>query len=373
MDKTKVKIQQTISDFFPNFPKQVVQDFSHLIYGNATVVANKLRKNGAKPEVVNHKEQVVCLGSGFDWLHLPNFALIVNPVALDPHGPFVTQLKVIQSNIKENRIPAEDGVIIMISVSYRELKDKMHSILKAISLLDFAQEIVEKQFQDLLDVGLQIIVGTTDDNTRLFELINEDRLKKFSKSNYQIPTNLNKIGSFVLSHNKSQSEEFTSPYNITQRRVYRENFPTEIMVLKCMDGRIHLPIATDTPMGILQPQRNVGAKFHFGWKAFYDKIVTWIDYAIKNKRSCLLLVTYHFSRVDKHLGCAGHGYDTEAAKVNAEELVEQAEFALGKGKNSEISVAMIGYCTDTDSIIVHGANGEILDIEDFVRKHLITT
>jgi len=254
-------------------------------------------------------------------------------------------------------------------VSYKELKDKRHSMLKAISLLDFAQKIIEEQFTDLVDSGLQMIVGIMNEETRLFEPLDEPTLKKFSKSDYTIPTKLNPIGEFVITHNKMQHEEFTSPYNITQRRVYRKNYPTEIMVLKCMDGRIHLPLATETPMGIIQPMRNIGAKFHFGWKAFYDKVSGWIDYSIDNKRNCLLITTYHFSKLDTHLGCAGHNYDTNAAKNNAEELVRQGEFTLGSGKNSEVSVAMIGFNTDIDAIIVHGDKpDQILDIESFVKE-----
>ncbi len=368
IQQSEQKIENSIKEFFPNFPSQVIKDFSHLLYGNVIHVSDKLKKNKTTPTMVNHQEQVVCLGSGFDWLHLENFALIVNPVALDPYTPFITQLKVIQSNLKEGRIPKDKGVLVMVSVSYKELKDKRHSMLKAISLLDFAQKIIEDQFQDLVDSGLQMIVGIMNEETRLFEPLDENTLKKFSKSSYIIPKKLNPIGEFVITHNRLQHEEFTSPYNITQRRVYRKNYPTEIMVLKCMDGRIHLPLATETPMGIIQPMRNIGAKFHFGWKAFYDKISGWIDYAIDNKKNSLLIATYHFSKLDKHLGCAGHGYDTEAAKDNAVELVKQAEFTLGSGKNSEISVAMIGFNTDTDAIIVHGKKeNQILDIEEFAK------
>jgi len=367
--EAREKIARIMSDFFPDFSPQVVKDLAHLLYGNALHVQEKITKNGKKHVIVNHQEQVVCLGSGFDWLHLPNFALIVNPVDPDFETPFATQLKVIRANLAEKRIPESEGVLVMISVSYRQLKDKRHSILKAISLVDFAQKMIETEFKDLVEKGLQMIVGIMNEETRLFEPIAEEQLRAFSKSNYSIPEKLNYIGDFVVKHNKAQHEEFTSPYNITRRRKYREEFPTEIMVLKCMDGRIHIPLATSIPMGIIQPMRNIGAKFHFGWKAFYDRVDNWVSFAYEKKRSCLLLISYHFSKLDPHLGCAGHNYDTCAAIRNTDDLVNQARFTLGSGKDSHVSAVKIGFNTDINAMIIHADDGRVFDIEEFVREN----
>ncbi len=362
---TEETLQRTVKEFYPDFPAQVVKDLAHMMYGNAQHVGKRIAEISEKGvSEVNHEEQVVCLGTGFDWLHLPNFALIVNPVALDHVTPFFTQLKVLKQNWEENRIPREQGMLVMISTSYRAIGDKKHALLKAVELLDFSQTIILKEFPELVQAGLQIIVGTMDTNTRLFEPLDEEILKRFSKSNYTIPDELNEVGKFVLKHNKSQHDEFTSHYNIRQRQNYRENHPTEIMALKCMDGRIHLPIATETPMGIIQPMRNVGAKFHFGWPSFYDKVTGWIQYATERKRNCLILVTYHFSTTESHLGCAGHNYDTAAAKKNAEELAEEARFVYGQGKDSEVNVAVIGFNTDVDAIVLHGMQpGQIYDMQ----------
>lgn len=32
-----------------------------------------------------------------------------------------------------------------------------------------------------------------------------------------------------------------------------------------MDGRINIPVATETPIGIMQPYRNLGGRFDLGW------------------------------------------------------------------------------------------------------------
>jgi hypothetical protein len=66
IQQSEQKIENSIKEFFPNFPSQVIKDFSHLLYGNVIHVSDKLKKNKTTPTMVNHQEQVVCLGSGFD-------------------------------------------------------------------------------------------------------------------------------------------------------------------------------------------------------------------------------------------------------------------------------------------------------------------
>lgn len=371
MDKIQRLLHEKIKELFPNnfLPYQVQRDFAHLLYGNALHVFDKLKNNGHKPVIVDHAEQVVCLGSGFDWLHKPNFALIVNPLALEPREPFITQLKILRSNLKLKRIPKRDGLLVMVSVSFKELRDKRHSILKAISLVDFAQKIIEEEFKDLVESGMQMIVGIMDENTRLFEPIHTEKLKLFSDSDYKPPRRLNKIAQFIVKHNQLQHDEFTNLNSIIQRGEYLKNYPTKFVFFKCMDGRVNFAIATKTPMGIIKPMRNVGAIFHFGWKPLYDKVSGVIEEAIVEKTNCVLVPTYHFSRVNTELCCAGHGYDLERTKANSVNLLNQTEFTFGGGNNGVVSVMMLGYNTDIDSIIVHGTNGDVFDMEDFVREN----
>ena len=61
------------------------------------------------------------------------------------------------------------------------------------------------------------------------------------------------------------SRIFASPEAYLQRRHYRAEHPTAILAFKCMDGRIHLPYITKTPLGIIQPFRNLGGAFDIGW------------------------------------------------------------------------------------------------------------
>jgi hypothetical protein len=67
---------------------------------------------------------------------------------------------------------------------------------------------------------------------------------------------------FNLAHRHGKI--FRSPEAWLSRERYLSEHPTAIAVLKCMDGRINIPVATNTPTGILMPFRNLGElKSHF--------------------------------------------------------------------------------------------------------------
>lgn len=101
----------------------------------------------------------------------------------------------------------------------------------------------------------------------------------------------------LLSLNREHSALFTSEQ--LRRLQYRGRYPTEVAALKCIDGRVDLPNTTGTPMGIIQPFRNLGGKFDFGWPFFQEVFGQWVKYGIGKGRDCLVLLTYHFSRGEK--------------------------------------------------------------------------
>lgn len=164
---------------------------------------------------------------------------------------------------------------------------------------------------------------------------------------------------FLLKHNKSQSALFSSPDEVGLRLQYRSSHPTEIVALKCMDGRLHLPIITKTPMGIIQPYRNLGGKFDLGWPYFQNLILEWYESSLSIGRDCVVLITYHFSKGDTHRGCKGFGYDTNAAKEAAFNLRRQFEYAFGK-KHSVFYPLVAGIETDEDALVFHGNKKDIV-------------
>lgn len=369
------EIKQRIHDLYPDFPNGVICDFTHVLEMNIRHIPTAIKsREGMK--VVDHEEKMIGFGTGFDWLHIPNFALLVNPVAIDPEIPLVTSGKLLLTNFELERIKAEEGALIMISTSYRKDEDRLHSQIKARDLANYAYSKLQAQLPDLFTkYNVKFAIGTMDQKTRLFEsLYDIEDLPDFVFP--KIPDELlddNHTKKYVIDHNKKASKEFTNPYQRDLRNVYRVKHPTEIMVFKCMDGRINLPIITGVPVGIFQPMRNIGAKFSMGWKACYDEVKAWKEYALENGRGqCLALVTYHYSEHDlknpdaEHkFGCAGHGYDTEAAKKNAFDLATELRYTFGEGKDAFFSVAVIGINTDNDSIVVHGQHGEEISMADY--------
>src|SRR3989344_5037693 len=134
---------------------------------------------------------------------------------------------------------------------------------------------------------------------------------------------------YLLNLSQENSHEFNDSGLSLLRRQYRANHPTEIAVTKCMDGRIHLPRLTNMQLGIINPWRNLGGKFDLGWPFFGLAVNECVQYAINKGRDCLVLVTYHYSRGDKHRGCRGFNYEIIAAREYTKNLKEEFDADFG--------------------------------------------
>lgn len=166
----------------------------------------------------------------------------------------------------------------------------------------------------------------------------------------------------VIEINRRNSALYTSPAVTEEREKYRRNHPTEICFLKCMDGRVHGPVITHTPLGVIQPFRNLGGKFDLGWPILQHTFKSWKTYSQGKLRDCLVVVTYHFSRGNVHRGCAGFNYDTPGAIAFTRNLKEQ--FVEDFGQSSALYTIQVGIETDLDALIIHGDNGERIDLAE---------
>lgn len=70
---------------------------------------------------------------------------------------------------------------------------------------------------------------------------------------------------WLLNLGREHAREFCTPEVFLSRQRYLAEHPTLVAVMKCMDGRIHIPWATQTPLGIIKPFRNLGGIFDLGW------------------------------------------------------------------------------------------------------------
>ena len=131
-----------------------------------------------------------------------------------------------------------------------------------------------------------------------------------------------------------------------------------------MDGRLNLSVFTGIPRGILQPFRNIGGKFDLGWPLFQEVLKDSVRFAFKHKRNCIAITSYHFSEGSPLRGCAGFGYDTEAAKAAAFDLREQYRDAFENLPPHSAYCLTIGIETDHESLILHGNGGEVIALAD---------
>jgi len=154
------------------------------------------------------------------------------------------------------------------------------------------------------------------------------------------------------------SEAFIA--SAAQRQQYLQQHPTKLIALKCMDGRIHLPHATQTPLGIIQPYRNLGGIFDLGWPYLGDLLCDDISQALADNRPVLVLITYHFSAGDKWRGCAGFKCDRDAALAQALQIRQQLQRIFEDKPQCYALVA--GFETDSDALVLHGSTGRILDL-----------
>ena len=76
------------------------------------------------------------------------------------------------------------------------------------------------------------------------------------------------------------SAAYCDPEACLARELHRARHPTAIAVLKCMDGRINIPIATNTPPGIIQPFRNLGGFFDLGWPHLGEVLAGFVIFGV---------------------------------------------------------------------------------------------
>lgn len=65
-------------------------------------------------------------------------------------------------------------------------------------------------------------------------------------------------------------------------------------MLKSIDGRINIPVATETPMGIIQPFRNLGGRFDMGWPHLGEVLSDYVMSVVHEGRRALIMSIYHY-------------------------------------------------------------------------------
>ncbi|MHB1360191.1 MAG: hypothetical protein ACYCWC_11495 [Rhodocyclaceae bacterium] len=161
--------------------------------------------------------------------------------------------------------------------------------------------------------------------------------------------------------------EFRSPEACLARDRYFAEHPTAIAALKCMDGRVNIAAATNTPIGILMPFRNLGGMFDLGWPHLGEVLQHYVQRMVGKGRRVLFLITYHFSKGSPKRGCTGFHNDTQAAIEHIYNIRRQIQHIFGSAHGT-VYPLVCGFETDEDALIVHGAQGEKLDLSALTAK-----
>jgi hypothetical protein len=166
---------------------------------------------------------------------------------------------------------------------------------------------------------------------------------------------------WLMELSQTHSIRFSSPEAQLARRRYLAEHDTALVALKCMDGRIHLPYVTRTPLGIIRPFRNLGGIFNLGWPYLGEMLADTVEGAVAQGRRVLVIITYHYSRGDRARGCAGFDCDRDAAFRHALEIKAQVEATYGKAHQT-VYPLVCGFETDLDALILHSSDGHIMDL-----------
>lgn len=167
---------------------------------------------------------------------------------------------------------------------------------------------------------------------------------------------------FALAQRHAQ--EYAGPAAWLARQRYRAQHPTAMMALKCMDGRINISVATQTPPGIVQPFRNLGGIFDLGWPHLGETLVAHVNRVVSEGRQGLMMITYHYSKGDPARGCAGFHFRTEDARAHTFQIREQVRALFGGGDAPTVYPLVCGFETDEDALVLHGRDGQALSMAD---------
>ena len=169
-ESSQLELEEMLRSLYPSMPERVIRDLIPLIQGNIKHIA-EIRTTNRPIEEAEHKEWVLGVGRGFDWLHVINTSFIVGPFDPNLSVAIETAARLLKNNIDEGRIGA-DGVVLLTSAVYRDAAGPEYHLSreKALFLSKFALNIVKDKVPDLAP-HLQILTGCTNLDTRKFEVI----------------------------------------------------------------------------------------------------------------------------------------------------------------------------------------------------------
>ncbi|MEW8244963.1 MAG: hypothetical protein AB2768_02945, partial [Candidatus Thiodiazotropha endolucinida] len=155
---------------FPDMPAQMRQDLLPLVAGNLDHV-EEARQLQRELDIV-HREWMICIGRGFDFLHTPNLALIIGPYSPNLSDPIDKAAGIIESNMEAGRIP-DDGFLLLASVPFQDVGvDRARAEVKSKFLSNFAAERIRVSHPELAK-KMKVKTAVLNWHSRHLEMLSE--------------------------------------------------------------------------------------------------------------------------------------------------------------------------------------------------------
>jgi hypothetical protein len=156
---------------YPDMPEVTRADLLPILAGNIAHITEIKKENRPVAET-EHKEWVLAIGRGFDWLHEINTAFIIGPFDPRLRGAIATGAALLLDNIHSGRVNANEGIVLITSAPYNTSAgpEKRLAEEKSKFLHDFALETITEQVPDLLP-HLGHLITTVDLNTRKLDIV----------------------------------------------------------------------------------------------------------------------------------------------------------------------------------------------------------
>ncbi len=179
---------------------------------------------------------------------------------------------------------------------------------------------------------------------------------------------MTKTKNLLIKKNENHSKGFSSATARYARKFFKSEYGVRISFDGCMDGRVYFSTITGIQAGYIDETFKVaGTKFELGHPYFGQIKEQWCRGNISQGFRSLQIISYHFSASDKHLGCKGHGYDTEKARQWTCNLAEQYRI-MHDTEGQRFLPIVVGIETDSCSLVIHGKDPsqtfEVLKYQD---------
>lgn len=155
------------SSVLEELPCRIRKDLDLILSENAKH-ANEMNRTEKEKR---HGENIIAVGIGFDWIHSYNRAFIIGPWHNDIDLSVATAAEIVLSNLKEGRVAADDGALLLCStvpnsagIAFAEKEAK--------ALLEHCSGTIALRVPEILP-HLRFLAGTTDPKTRKFRPISQ--------------------------------------------------------------------------------------------------------------------------------------------------------------------------------------------------------